>query len=139
MHLTLKQEATKPAGENILQQQDMLDTFTEEYNHQRPHQALDMQYPSETYTPSSRPYTGAGDLEYPLHDRTITVTNCGRMCFKRKKIHLSLAFVGQNVGVKEVEDKLWLISFMEYDLGFFDEESWRVEPVKYPFIKEIGI
>jgi hypothetical protein len=27
-------------------------------------------------------------------------------------------FAGQNVGVKEVSDKIWLVSFMDYDLGF---------------------
>src|SRR5262249_31495052 len=42
MHLTLKQEATRPAGANILQQQAKFDDFVEEFNQQRPHEALDM-------------------------------------------------------------------------------------------------
>ena len=41
----------------------------------------------------------------------------------RRKINLSTVFAGQNVGVKEVSDKIWLVSFMHYDLGFFDHES----------------
>ena len=49
------------------------------YNHERPHQALNMKYPGELYTPSPRPYQGLGELEYPFHDRTITVTSCGRI------------------------------------------------------------
>ena len=42
MHLMLKQEATKPAAPNFLQQQARFDAFLERYNHERPHQALGM-------------------------------------------------------------------------------------------------
>ena len=59
------------------------------YNQERPHQVLDMKYPSELYVSSSRPYRGIGDLEYPFHDRTITVANCGRICIGRRKINLA--------------------------------------------------
>lgn len=54
MHLTLKKEATKPPGYNLLQQQSRLDDFQQQYNHDRPHQALNMKYPGEVYTPSTR-------------------------------------------------------------------------------------
>ena len=47
MHLTLKKEATRPAGKNFLQQQAKFDDFMQEYNHDRPHQALGMKYPCE--------------------------------------------------------------------------------------------
>jgi putative transposase len=133
MHLTLKKEATKPPGKNFLQQQDKFDQFIEYYNRQRPHQALGMKYPAEIYEPSPRTYQGLSDLEYPFHDRTITVTTCGRICLGRRKINLSVVFAGQNVGVKEVSDKIWLVSFMKYDLGFFDQEVGRVTSVENPF------
>jgi putative transposase len=77
MHLTLKKEATKPAGKNFLQQQARFDDFTRIYNHERPHQALNMRYPAELFKPSPRPYTGLPVLEYPFHDRTVIVTQCG--------------------------------------------------------------
>ena len=133
MHLTLKKEATKPAAGNFLQQQAKFDEFISCYNDERPHQALGMRYPAELYQPSTRPYRGLTDLEYPFHDRTITVTQCGRICFGRQKIHLSTVFAGQKVGVKEVDDKIWLVSFMQYDLGFFDHETGRLESVQNPF------
>lgn len=41
MHLTLKQEATRPAGANMLQQQAKFDAFIHEFNNERPHEALD--------------------------------------------------------------------------------------------------
>ena len=133
MHLTLKKEATKPAGQNILQQQEKFEKFMQDYNHERPHEALEMKTPGEVYKPSMRQYEGLPEVEYPMHERTITVTNCGRICMDRRKINFSRAFAGHPVGVRQVDDKIWLVSFMNYDLGYFDEENDRVEPGQNPF------
>jgi putative transposase len=133
MHLTLKLETTKPAAGNVLQQQDKFDDFIDCYNNERPHQALGMQCPAERYVPSTRPYRGLPELDYPLHDKTVTVTTCGRICFNRQKINLSQVFAGQNVGIKQVSDEIWLVTFMDYDLGYFDDETCRLEPVENPF------
>jgi putative transposase len=105
MHLTLKLETTKPAGANFLQQQARFDDFVEEFNTERPHQALDMACPAERYSPSPRPYRGLPELDYPFHDKAVTVTTCGRICYNRKKINLSQVFAGQTVGVKQVDDR----------------------------------
>jgi len=133
MHLTLKNEATRPASFNFLQQQERFDRFMGVYNNQRPHQALNGAYPGEVYTPSVRTYRPPDDPEYPYHDRTIRVTRCGRICIGRRKINLSTVFAGQIVGIREVADEIWLVSFMDYDLGFFDREKGRVEPALNPF------
>jgi hypothetical protein len=53
------------------------------------------------------------------------------------KINLSQAFAGQRVGVKQVEDKIWLVSFMRYDLGFFDHETCRIESAANPFAAKV--
>ena len=42
-------------------------------------------------------------------------------------------FAGQQVGVRQVTDRIWLVSFMEYDLGYFDDETCRLEPIENPF------
>lgn len=133
MHLTLKKEATKPAGQNFLQQQAKFDEFLEEYNTDRPHEALDMKYPSEIYLRSDRNYQGLQPIEYPLHDREIEVTSCGRICIGKMKINLSKVFMGQKLGLKEVSDGTWLVTFMDYDLGYFDIDSCRFEPLANPF------
>ncbi len=112
MHLTLKKEATKPAAGNFLQQQARFDKFIEVFNNERPHEALDMKCPAEVYQPSPRPYTGLPDIDYPLHDKTIVVTRCGRICLGNKKINFSQVFAGQAVGIKEVHDDIWLVSFI---------------------------
>ena len=133
MHLTLKKEATKPAGKNFLQQQAKFDRFIEYLQPGAAASGARHEVPGELYRPSPRPYQGLSDLEYPFHDRTITVTHCGRICIGRRKINLSQVFAGQNVGIKEVAEKIWLVSFMHYDLGFFDHETGRVECAENPF------
>jgi putative transposase len=137
MHLTLKTEATKPAAFNFLQQQDRFDEFIEVYNNDRPHQALGGKYPGEVYTPSTREYALPDEPDYPFHDRTARITQCGRICIGKRKINLSTVFAGQTVGIREVADKIWLVSFMQYDLGFFDEDVGRVEPANNPFIPKL--
>ena len=133
MHLTLKLATTKPAGANFLQQQAKFDDFIEEFNTERPHQALGMKPPAAFYTPSKRAYEGLPELDYPLHDKSVIVTTCGRICFNTRKINLSQVFAGQRVGIKQVEERLWLVSFMDYDLGYFDDTECRLEPLNNPF------
>jgi len=133
MHLTLKKEATRPAGANILQQQAKFDVFIEEFNNERPHEALAMKCPAEVYQPSTRPYQGIPEPHYPFHDRTVMVTSCGRLCLYRKKINLSVCLAGQAVGIKEVDDGIWLVSFMQYDLGYIDLEEKTLQPLNNPF------
>jgi transposase InsO family protein len=133
MHLTLKKEATRPAGANLLQQQAKFDAFLEEFNHERPHEALEMKCPAEIYTASTKPYRGIGEPDYPFHDKTLVVTNCGRLCLYRKKINLSTCLAGQAVGIKEVEEGIWLVSFMHYDLGYIDLEEKTLQPLDNPF------
>jgi putative transposase len=133
MHLTLKLETTKPAGANFLQQQARFDDFIAEFNTERPHQALGMKPPAAFYTPSKRAYEGLPELDYPLHDKSVIVTTCGRICFNTRKINLSQVFAGQRVGIKQVDDRLWLVTFMDYDLGYFDDTECRLEPLDNPF------
>jgi transposase InsO family protein len=134
MHLTLKKEATRPPGMNSLQQQARFDAFIKEFNDERPHEALDMQRPADVYRPSAKPYDGKlPKLDYPLHDRDVMVTSCGRICMYRKRVNISSVLAGQRLGIKEVDDGIWLVSFMSYDLGFVDLEQKTLQPLDNPF------
>ena len=70
-------------------------------------------------------------LEIP--NRTVVVTSCGRMCLHNKKINLSIVLAGQTLGIKEVEENTWLVSFMDYDLGYVDLEEKTLQPLENPF------
>ena len=133
MHLTLKKEATRPPGMNSLQQQARFDAFVRQFNTERPHEALAMKTPDKVYSPSPRPYRGLPDISYPLHERDVVVTACGRICLHRKRVHLSHVFAGQRVGIKEVDEGIWIVSFMHYDLGYIDLEQKTLQPLDNPF------
>lgn len=133
MHLTLKKEATRPPGMNALQQQAKFDDFMSEFNAERPHEGIAMKVPAQLYTPSSRPYTGLPELSYPFHDKDIMVTACGRVCMHRKKINVSTVLAGHRLGITEVDDGIWLVSFMHYDLGYIDLEQRTLQTIDNPF------
>jgi transposase InsO family protein len=133
MHLTLKKEATRPPAANSLQQQARFDDFLQEFNSERPHEALAMKRPADVYLPSARPYVGLPELAYPFHDRDILVTACGRICMHRKRINISTVLAGQKLGIKEVDEGIWLITFLDYDLGYIDLEQRTLQPLDNPF------
>ena len=64
---------------------------------------------------------------------TAIVIACGRICIYRKKINVSTALAGQTIGIKEVDDGIWLVSFMDYDLGYIDLENRSLQPIDNPF------
>ena len=70
---------------------------------------------------------------YPFHNRSPTVTACGRICYKGRKVNLSQLVAGQQVGVKQMSHEIWLVTFMDYDLGYFDADTCRLEPIENPF------
>jgi len=128
MHRTLKEDTTRPARDNILAQQERFDEFREEFNHERPHEALNMRCPAEVYKPSTRVFPEElPELEYPLHDDQRVVRSCGHIhLFKRNSsVYLSTALAGERVGLRELDDDQWLVSFMYLDLGIINTRSGR--------------
>ena len=81
----------------------------------------------------SRIYRGLPEIEYPMHDRDVLVTACGRICMHKKKINISTVMAGQRLGLKEVDDGIWVVTFMAYDLGYIDLEQKTLQPIDNPF------
>ena len=94
---------------------------------------IDVVLPADTTREDEVTETSAEELEYPGHDWTAVITACGRICYQRRKVNVSQVFAGQKVGVRQTEDHVWLVSYMEYDLGYFDDETCRLEPIDNPF------
>lgn len=132
MHLTLKVETTRPAAANQLQQQERFDAFSVTFNDERPHQALGQKPPATFYAASSRAYPERLDLpEYPLHDEVRKISSCGHMhLWKRDAyVFVSAALAGQRVGLREIDERRWLLSFMNVDLGVVNASTNRLEPI----------
>jgi transposase InsO family protein len=131
MHRTLKAETTRPARNNLMQQQERFDEFREEFNERRPHEALDMKRPTEVYQPSTRPLPKTlPDLEYRLHDDTLVVGRGGHIRLPRgRQVFLSVALAGLSVGLREEADGRWLVTFVNLDLGKYDPSVGTFEPM----------
>ena len=130
MHRTLKEETALIAAKNLLQQQEKFDTFRGDFNQNRPHEALKMKTPSEIYRPSQKFYpTVLPEPDYPLHDYTKRVSQCGSVVLKnRQRIFLTESLGGELVGLREEDDGIWRVSFMDFDLGFCDEQTNKFTP-----------
>ena len=86
----------------------------------------------ELYNASQRSYDGLPELSYQFYDRDVLVTSCGRLCLHRKRINISTVLAGQKLGIKEVDEGIWLVSFMNCDLGYFDLEQKTCDPSTTP-------
>jgi hypothetical protein len=54
-------------------------------------------------------------------------------CLHRKGINISTVLAGQKLGIKQVDDGIWLVSFVHYGLGYFDREQKTLQPFDNPF------
>lgn len=130
MHRTLKAETTRPAGANFLQQQERFERFKTKFNLERPHEAIGMKCPGDLYRRSERAYRGLPELEYPLHDDVRVVGRPGWLrLYNHHKVYLTEALVGERVGIRELEDGRWLITYATLDLGYYDPETKRLEQI----------
>lgn len=120
MHRTLKRETARPARGNLLQQQERFDAFVEEFNQHRPHEALEMKRPADVYSPSGRRCPARlPELRYPAHDDVVRVSNYGQLRISgHRQVRLSAALAGEYVGVLELDDGRWLVTFCDIDLGY---------------------
>jgi transposase InsO family protein len=126
MHRTLKFETTRPPRTNLLQQQERFDEFVDEFNKERPHEALAMKRPAQVYRVSPRKLPPVlPELEYPQHDDTLTVERTGYICHRRRRAYLSKALAYQTVGVREELDGRWLVTFAKLDLGHIDTTGFN--------------
>lgn len=140
MHKTLKQETTKPPAPHILSQQNKFDRFKEEFNSERPHEGLSMKTPSQVYKKSERIFPELlPEIKYPTADNIIRVTKCGSLYTpnSKKRMFIGMPLAGQNLGIRQLEQGLWTIEFMEYELGYFDDQSYKFCPsTENPFSLE---
>ena len=122
MHRTLKRETTRPARTNLLQQQEAFDAFVEEFNNERPHEALAMKRPAQVFETSARKHPDlVPEPHYPTHDDVLYVDVKGRIKLGAHRVHLTTALTKQPVGLREQEDGRWLVTFMEVDLGYVEQ------------------
>lgn len=132
MHKTLKAEATKPAQRDLKAQQARFDAFINEFNHERPHEALGQNLPASFYIPSSRALPSHLPTPHypkhfqPKHFQVRLVSRAGTFRLHGWQTHISEVLSGQYIGLEEVDNAAWTIWFFERELGRFDQKSGRI-------------
>jgi hypothetical protein len=127
MHRTLKAATANPPAGNLRLQQQSFDQFREEYNHERPHAALQMKTPGDFYTPSCRPYPSRlAEPEYGNGWEVRRVRQCGRIRWWSDSIFVGRALSGEAIGLEPVNDGVWRVWFYAYPLGLFDERKGKI-------------
>jgi transposase InsO family protein len=124
MHRTLKEEATIPPSYDERRQQLRFDRFKQEFNSERPHQALQGRTPSSIYSSSSRPFPAKlPAVEYPGHHTVRMVRSDGSFRWRSQYLYCSEALHGEPVGLEEIADGRWLLSFAKITLAILDDRS----------------
>lgn len=100
MHRDLKAEAVRPAAAHLLAQQRKFDRWRNTYNHERPHEALDMQRPGQIYHPSKRRLNENDKaVRYPKGFIRKRVSESGHINYLKRSYHVGEAFAGMTVGI----------------------------------------
>ncbi len=129
MHLTLKQETTRPAAGTLDGQQERFDRFRTFYNTERPHEALGQQPPLSAWAASPRPFPdGVRGPDYSRCDLVRHVSRTGAIKFRKNELFLSSALAGHTVGITEIDVDVWLVEFAGHELGLFEPSDARVAP-----------
>lgn len=128
MHRTLKDETTHPPAANRQAQQRKFNRFRQEFNEERPHEALDMATPASLYSLSPRPMPDRlPPLEYPDRFEVRYVSANGGIRWNKAWVNVSVTCAGEYVGLEEIDDGVWNVYFGPLKLGRLLERYMRIE------------
>jgi hypothetical protein len=121
MHLDIALEVEGQVEGDLECQKAALQTWQHSFNHERPHEALQMKFPGEVYQRSTTPYQGTPDkIEYPIEYLTRKVTKAGQIKVNDKIIKISTAIQGWHVGLKRTGPEHYAVYFGQLCLGWID-------------------
>jgi putative transposase len=137
MHRTLKAEATRPPSATLRAQQVRFNRFREDYNHDRPHEALNQETPASHYQPSPRELPlRLPPLAYPGHFEVRLVSRNSGIRWKKRWLCVTHTLAGEYVGLEEVGDGLWDVYFGPIKLGRMDERRHQIEDHAGRFVRK---
>jgi putative transposase len=131
MHKTLKGETTRPPGADLQAQQRKFDRFVNEFNLQRPHEALQQRPPGALYRASTRPYPSRlAPIEYPADYTVRQVRHNGEIKFASQTVFVSEVLCGEPVGLHQVDEHQWWLYFSMVPLGVLDTETMHIHRLR---------
>lgn len=137
MHATLKADTLRPPAATPKAQQARFDRFRTQFNTERPHEALGQQPPASFYQPSNRPYPHR--IEEPEYQgvglQVRRVRHSGEIKWNGDLVYISMALVGEPVGIEETETGDHLVRFIDIPLGIIERKTGkfrRYQPQRPP-------
>jgi transposase InsO family protein len=127
MHRTLKAETASPPEASLRAQQRAFDRFRDEYNTERPHEALNQKTPASAHRPSPRPYPSrVASPEYSGDAQVRMVRQNGEIKWQGETVFLTTVLSGEPVGLVQGDEHLWSIMFGPLNIGLLDSTAKRV-------------
>jgi putative transposase len=130
MHRTLKQEATVPPSSSLRAQQHRFDRFREEFNAERPHEALGMKRPAQVYQASGRSMPRRIEAyDYPAHCLVRRVSHGGTIRVFKNQVFVSNTLQEDYVGLEEVDDGVYDLFFCFYQIGRYELRANKIHDI----------
>jgi putative transposase len=127
MHRTLGEDAADPPAATVAAQQAKLDAWREDYNTNRPHEALGQRCPGTFYTASCRRYPSViREWDYPADHQARRVAGDGYIKWQNGRIYLSEALRGETIALAQRDDGHWAIRFRAFDLATLTADSGEI-------------
>ena len=132
MHGDIAREIEKKVPGGMAANQIVLDAWVEEYNSQRPNEAIGMQMPDEVYETSPRKYTDDFDeLEYPMGFLVRKVTGNGEIIVGGIRVSIGFALRGWQIGLKLINgSNQYHVFLSDFLLGTLDMDFYCFYPLE---------
>jgi transposase InsO family protein len=135
MHRVLKEETTRPPGHDLVEQQTKFDVFDQEYNTQRPHEALNFACPAQVHCRSQRDYKPASKIDddvFAGHFERRVVQKTGCIKWKGAMVFVSETLAGRLIGLHETLEDVWVVQYRHYPVGLLNqrEGSPRIQDIR---------
>jgi putative transposase len=127
MHRTLNQEIRRRVGADLSSQQRLFNSFRRVFNHERPHEAIDLARPAQRYSGSPRPFPSRppGPPHYPTTFQVRRVSGSGAIKWNDQSIFISHTLAGEPLGFELTDTAMWTVHFGAFVIGHFDERERR--------------
>lgn len=127
MHRTLKEATVQPTKKDFVEQQKCFDKFIEEYNYERPHEALKNKRPAEIYKKSDKVMPNKiPEIVYPDNFLIRKVRSKGAIKWRGKEYYLSTLLTGEPVGFEPIDEDRAIVHFSKLKLGIIDRRTDKI-------------
>lgn len=126
MHRTMKAETANPPATDLFEQQRVFDRFRNDFNNERPHEALGMKTPASLYKPSMRSLPRkVPELAYPKTYELRHVRSNGEIKCAGEFLYVSEALVGEVIALEPLDERFSQMYFGPIPLGCVDVVNGR--------------